>query len=303
MTGRVTKFGPGDVLLGALTESSGHSTQVGAILWGLGVAEMKTARRLVKYGITCLQVRINGPDFNNDDKRNAIYDVAGIEYCRTAMDKLAVDRGIKTFILMGNCACANLCFNTAVIDPRVTGLILTNPLILKEQMLEAFFWERLMGLRRWKRLMGGKTDLRGRLKLLVGRVFGGPGVGSQEQGVKSSNGRCLSRDVLLSADMDRQLRALCGRDVKVLIACASSDDSFRYLGIKHREVLSELNRGGHLWFEKVESDAHVFSTDDDAAKLLNDTVSRWVDATFGKDTVEKQASALVEGIAPLPGAI
>lgn len=303
MTGRVVKFGPGDVLLGALTESSGPVTHVGAVLWGLGVAEMKTARRLAKHGITCLQVRINGPDFHNDDKRNAIYDASGVQYCRMAMDKLAADHSVKTFILMGNCACANLSFNTAVIDSRVEGLILTNPLIMNEQMVEAFYWERRLKLHRWKRLLRGKIDLRASFKSLAGKIFAAAKNETPGQNLASQGGVRLWRDVLLSADVDRQLRELCSRDVKILIACASNDDSFRYLEAKHREVLDELERGGNLWFEMVDSTAHVFSTNDYAASLLNDTVSRWVDATFGQDVVEKHAPDIVEIAASLPGAI
>lgn len=278
---RVSKFGYRDVLLGALTRPSGSPSQIGAILWGMGVAEMKTARRLAKYGMTCLQVRINGPDFNDDDKRNAIYDVSGVEYCRMAMDKLTAEHGVKTFILMGNCACANLSFNTAVVDARVTGLILTNPLILKEQMLASFFWERLVGLRSWKRLIGGKINLRANLKHLSNRLFTNK---ITTEGVASPIRYSLSRDVLLTSDLNQQLRDLCHRDVRILIACASNDDSFRYLGSRHREVLNELTAAGRLWFEKVASNAHVFSIDDEAATLLNDTVSRWVDATFGEVT-------------------
>src|SRR5215471_8319851 len=96
----VKSFGPHDELLYTITEARGAETRIGAILWGLGVAEIKIARTLAKRGIVSMQVRINGPEFYDDDRRNEIYRSRGIEYCRLAMDKLAAERGVTSFVLM-----------------------------------------------------------------------------------------------------------------------------------------------------------------------------------------------------------
>ncbi len=61
------------------------------------------------------------------DGRVAIYDSNGVSGCRLAMDELSKRFPVDRFIVMGNCAAANVSFNTALVEPRVAGMILTNP--------------------------------------------------------------------------------------------------------------------------------------------------------------------------------
>src|SRR5262249_6728289 len=152
---RVKPFGPNDELLYTLSDVRGRASGVGAVLWGLGVAEVKTARTLARKGIVSLQLRINGPEFYDDARRNEIYRRRGIDYSKLAMDKLAAERGVTSFILMGNCACANLCLHAALTDPRVVGLILTNPYVAKSQLLRTAPLRKLTGPDMWKRIRNG----------------------------------------------------------------------------------------------------------------------------------------------------
>ena len=277
--GKVKPFGPNDELLYTLSDVRGGASRVGAILWGLGLAEVKTARTLAKKGIVSMQLRINGPDFYDDTRRNEIYRRSGIDYSTLAMDKLAAERGVTSFILMGNCACANLCFHAAVRDPRVVGLILTNPYIAKAQLLRAAPLRKLAHPSAWKRLFtDGRARVRARFAALrrsIADRLGGTeradnGDASQTPGWQA---------IELPEDFGRALRSLCNRGLKILIACTASDDSFHYLGRRHRTELRQLEAKGDLRFTSVSSSAHVFSKNDVAAGLLNDSISAWVDAT------------------------
>ncbi len=146
----VRSFGPNDELLYTITGARGEP-RLGAILWGLGIAEVKIARALAKRGIVSMQVRINGPEFYDDDRRNEIYRRSGIDYCKLAMDKLAAERGVTSFILMGTCACANSGFHAALADSRVVGLILANPYVSTAQRVRTLGWDKVSKPDAWKR--------------------------------------------------------------------------------------------------------------------------------------------------------
>jgi hypothetical protein len=278
--GKVKPFGPNDELLYALSDARGGESRIGAILWGLGVAEVKTARRLATKGIVSLQVRINGPEFYDDARRNEIYRKSGIDYCMLAMEKLAAERGVTSFILMGNCACANICFHTAVADSRVVGLILTNPYVAKAQLVRAAFWHHLSKAAARKRLWtGGTAQVRGLLGNLQRLIGDHLGLRTGLSGKADASKTEIRQPIELPENLDRELRKLCDRGSKILVACSTSDDSLRYLRKRYGSELSELQAEGNLRFVAVVSSAHVFSTDDSAASLLNDAISNWVETT------------------------
>ena len=273
---RVAPFGPDDCLLGAINDVSAGNSKTGAILWGLGVAEVKTARRLAKNGIASLQVRINGVEFSDVERRNTVYSDRGVEYCRLAMDELSRERDLREFILMGNCACASFCLNAALADPRVVGLILTNPHITKRQLLRVSLWHKLLKFSTWKRLFRGGVNLRSNIDAL-GELASRKLRRRRLDAVESSfAARNAPSDLELPEDLDVQLGKLAERGVETLIACASEDDSLHYLRARYGRALDALEATGKVSFERVETGTHVFSTDDGAAALLNDAISRWI---------------------------
>ena len=280
---RVQTFGKDDCLIGSINDArvvDGQTSETGAILWGLGVAEVKTARRLAKRGIPSLQVRINNVDFRDKEGRNDTYDRHGIEFCVAAMDHLQAERGVKRFVLMGNCACASVCLNTAIVDPRVSGLILTNPHISKRQLLSVSLAHKVISSNAVGRLLRGDIDLSTNIialaevakRRLSKRL---PGRGGNA-GAASNRRR---PDFELPDDLVTELQNLAKRDVKTFLACAQTDDSMHYLRKNHGAGLDQLQIDGSLAFETVEVDTHVFSRDDKAAGLLNDAISRWVETT------------------------
>jgi hypothetical protein len=276
--GKVKPFGPNNELLYTLSDVRGGQSRVGAVLWGLGIAEIKIARTLAKKGIVSLQIRINGDEFYDDARRNEIYRQSGVDYCKLAMDKLAAERGVTSFILMGNCACANLCFHAAVRDTRVVGLILTNPYIARGQLLRTTLFRKLAKPAVWTRL---RTDVPVRFRagfravprLIAGRI----GLGHSHEGNQS---RTAPRQSLeLPEKFSAVLREICDRGLKVLVACTASDDSLHYLSRRYGKDFRTLEAQGSLRFTSVASAAHVFSQDDDAAGLLNDAIADWIQAT------------------------
>jgi hypothetical protein len=268
----VGSFGPNDELLYTVTGAGGER-RLGAILWGLGIAEVKIARALAKKGIVSMQVRINGPEFYDDDRRNEIYRRSGIDYCKLAMDRLAAERDVTSFILMGTCACANIGFHAALADSRVVGLILANPYVSTAQRVRTLGWDKVSKPDAWKRWRSsGAAHARAALTN-AWRFFGG----LRSMPVVSQAG--ARRAIELPGDLTRELGKLCDRGSKILVACSTTDDSLHYLRKRHGSDLRKLQARGNLTFVEVECSAHTFSTDDSAAALLNDAISRWIETT------------------------
>ena len=277
----VRPCGPNDELLCTLTDARGEP-RIGAILWGLGVAEVKIARGLAKKGIVSMQVRINGPEFYDDDRRNEIYRRSGVDYCKLAMDKLAAERGVTSFILMGTCACANLGFHAALGDSRVVGLIVANPYVSTAQRVLELGWEKFLKPGGGKRLWNaGAAHAKAALST-VWRFFGGRLRSTTTAGlsVKAAVSPAGARQAIeLPGDLTRELGKLCDRGSKILVACSTTDDSLHYLRKRYGPDLRKLQARGNLSFVEVECNAHSFSTDDSAAALLNDAISRWIENT------------------------
>jgi hypothetical protein len=264
----VRPCGPNDELLYTVTPASGES-RLGAILWGLGVAEVKIARALAKRGVVCMQVRINGPEFY-DDRRNEIYRRSGVDYCKLAMDQLAAERGVTSFILMGTCACANLGFHAALVDSRVVGLILANPYVSTAQRVRTLGWDKVSKPDAWNRWRSSSAAHARAALSTVWRVL----FGLRWMPVTQAGAR---RAIELPGDLTRQLGKLCDRGSKILVACSTTDDSLHYLRKRYGSDLRKLQARGKLSFVEVECSAHSFSTDDSAAALLNDAISRWIE--------------------------
>ncbi|MBN1238255.1 MAG: hypothetical protein JXB36_07120 [Gammaproteobacteria bacterium] len=295
---RVSEFGPSNALVGAMTNAVGPASSTGAILWGLGVAEVKTARRLARHGVPSLQVRLGGAAFSNFDVRVETYRKHGVEYCRAAMDKLQAEQGAGSFILMGNCAAANVCLAAALADDRVSGLIMSNPHVNFAQVLGGSIGKRLFRVRTWRNALGGRTALRRAARAL------GAAVAASLRKAADDPARLVrpagTFDPLrgLPDDVIARLRALSDRGVSILIACAEGDDSFHYLSRCHGRALEALQQSGRVTFERVAAQAHVFSTDDAAAELLNDAVSQWIERVVAPAIARTLRPAV-----PMPGTV
>jgi hypothetical protein len=275
----VRPCGAHDELLYTITDARGDESRVGAILWGLGVAEIKIARTLAKKGIASMQVRINGPEFY-DDRRNEIYRRSGVDYCRLAMDKLAAERGVTSFVLMGTCACANLSFHTAVTDTRVVGLILANPYVSTLQRVGTLGWDKLSRSGAWRTSWSVGAAHARKAWDTFRRFFGDHLRSMTKVPVEAAASHAgAQRPLELPRDFARELRELSDRGVKILLPCSTTDDSLHYLRKRYGSDLRELQAQGNLCFVEVDCGAHVFSTDDSAAGLLNDAISRWIEST------------------------
>ena len=146
------RFGPDDCLVGTITDPANGASKTGAVIWGMGVAEIRVARALARLGIVALQVREKERAFER-------LDTEGVRYCKAAIEVLGEKRSVDKFILFGNCGRASISFHTALQDPRVSGLILTNPHVSEALTVSASYKRKLLSKESWRKLLTGKLDL------------------------------------------------------------------------------------------------------------------------------------------------
>ena len=217
----VFEFGPGGAYLGYISDPSRPRSQTGVILFGLGRLESRIARRLAALGLVVMQIRLF-KNYAEMKRRLRFYDDSGVSACTQAIDEIISKRRITQVVLMGDCAEANISFNTALVDPRVVGLILTNPNVSADaDVVSRGCRMRLFSLAAWRRLLAGDSKL---LKSLLRSL----GSGAAEQWLAAQ--WSFRKDVVLPLDFDQKLSSLLReRAVKSLIlfsqdrtVCASS---------------------------------------------------------------------------------
>jgi amino acid adenylation domain-containing protein len=289
--GPLLEFGPRGKYLSYITEPARPGAHIGVILFGFGVSECRIARRLSTLGFIVMQIRL----FKNHEDaqdRARFYDDSGISALVQAIDELSFRRGIQRVVLMGNCAEANLCFNTALIDLRVVGLIMTN-LYINEMLTVVDECRRnLFSLGAWRRLLTGDRGARMLKGFLRMRVRG-----ASDQSLTAQS--CYNKDLVLPLDFNRKLVSLVnGRDVRALVLFFRSELGLRYFRKNYGETLGTLSASGRLQFEVMSQDLHEFSADDEAARQLSEIVATWSEKLIvGPDSERLPARITMENSA------
>lgn len=268
-------LGPDDALLGAVTPATEpQHPPLGALIWGLGIAEMLLARRLARAGIPSIQLRVNGDAFLDDARRNALYDRQGIVLCRAAMDHLEQAHGTSRFIAVGNCATGSLVLNAALADERIAAVVPTN---LHFEGLGRPFRARLrriVSADAWRRLMSGELSAARAVARFVNRQAPNGAAAPDSSG--GSRPACYDGDFWIGRDLPARLEQLVARGVAIHLVCTRNDDSRIFLQGRFRGALRALLDGGRVTLSIIDRDVHVFSRDELAANDLNESICAWL---------------------------
>jgi hypothetical protein len=261
---------PNPFLVAALLEPAAGKATVGVIVMGMGIADMQAARRFAKLGLLAMQIRLikDTAHHRDEPRRHSTYDSTGVSRCQAAMDSLTSKHGVQRFVLMGNCALANIAFNAARQDPRVAGVILTNPYIPKSltSTLRFKIERHLFRWRSWGRLLTGNMRLP---RATAPRA-------KNDNSYSDPPETRYTQDLVLPADFPRQLKSLIEeRGLRVLLVLAEHDVSRFYFRRHYHKALLELAQRGGLRYEITPTDEHDFSAEDAAAFALNQIVADW----------------------------
>ena len=267
-------FGRDGSLMGAITEAKCGMPQVGVILWGMGIAEIRAARALAKLGFVGMQFKKNG----EEGRPNPVLDNSGVSRCQEAMTTLTSKCGVEQFMLMGNCGLGSICFNTAVDDPRVIGLIMTNPHVSEVLTLSESYKHKLTNWVFWRRVLSGRADLARHLAnirwlkaFIIGRLRG-----ADDKALIAEF--TYNKDLTLPDRLDERLKALSSRGVNILIIFSQHDPSLLYFEKTFGKSFGRLRSVPTLSMEVLPTSSHVISQDDEAAGMVADIVARWAEA-------------------------
>ena len=274
------RFGP-DRLFGILAEPAGlqaesERSQTAILMLnvggnyriGPGRIYVKMARSLAALGYRALRFDLggigdsrSGTDFSFD----SLYSRDSTSEVRAAIDCLAA-KGCNKFFLLGICSGSFVAFQTALVDPRVTGQILMNSRLLEwRDEKDAGSWQNSMqryykstdfyrrALSRpelYLRLLRGKVDVRG-----ISKRFG--------EVVKARLQRTFNelthRAPVVEDDPLAKVRRLAARGTHTLLIAGAQDDGRDYLEFHFGKLGSRMQGNPHFKMVVVEESDHTFS--------------------------------------------
>jgi len=170
----VVGFGTGSSLVGIVTHPSEFDADRPAILllaggWPrIGPLRLlvRLSRHLAGLGFFCLRFDFSGVGESAPRQDEVPRARSNILETIEAMDFLQTTFGVRTFVGLGLCRGARVCFAAAAQDPRITALALIQADVLTESRRESAIWRELSSradfrsltrLSSWLRLLRGKA--------------------------------------------------------------------------------------------------------------------------------------------------
>ena len=265
------EFGPNECLTGAITDPPHGGATIGAVIAGMGIAELRVARTLASLGIVTLQIRER--EAAADWK--AALNTRGVRNFKEAFALLREQRGVQRFICMGNCGRGSVAFRVALDDPRVIGLILSNPHISPALTIKEAYAKRLLSPASWKQLLAGKANLSYHLpniRLLAMSLLRRVARISEKELIDQSG---HNQDATMPDRFDERVGHLVRRGVKVLMAFSENDEGLTYFRRLYGESFEGMEAVPGLSIELLPTTTHIPSHDNAAATALVSMVDRW----------------------------
>lgn len=303
------RLGPRETLCGVLAEPVAGSAppahrQVGVVLLNVGGNYrigphrfyVHAARTMAAAGYQVLRLDLAGIGDSEPEPGKPwanLYDKASAQDVRVALDALAA-RGCRDFVLMGICSGSYVAFQTALVEPRVGGLVLMNSRLLEwtpgragdtwqnsmTQYAKSTDYYRRAVFRpeAWRKLVRGDVNLRliaGRFLALAGarlrRALGLGGEGHQSLGAK--------------------MKGLCRRGVDTLMLVSDNDDGRDYVEFHFGPAGSRMRAHPGFRMAYVPDADHTFSRPGNQRFVLDALVRH----------LDQRPSPMVRGTTPASG--
>jgi hypothetical protein len=230
------------------------------------------ARSLARLGFVPMLMRQRKGEFDR-------LDTEGVRYCKEAMDALASRRAVDSFIFVGNCSRASISLRVTIDDPRVIGLVLSNPAMDPVFTTLETYKKKLLSAAAWRRLLAGKANplfhLRSaqRIKtLLFGRL-----ARADEKALIAQSGARFTGHLMMPDNVGPRLEALARRGVRVLLILSESDIALGYFRKLYGRAFEGLKRISGMSAVILPTPAHVLTLDDSAAGALSAAICSWAE--------------------------
>jgi alpha-beta hydrolase superfamily lysophospholipase len=273
-------FGDGHSLFGILSEPSQFSLtdrrwETAILMLNVGTNHrvgpnrlyVKMARAWAEQGYSALRFDLAGIGDSSSSvgyARSRLYSKESTVDVRSAIDCLS-QRGCKRFIVMGLCSGAYVAFQTALMEPRVSGQILMNPRRLDwkegETLQSAmqvsyksthFYKKALMDLGTYSRIFRGQVDIRG----IAGRLI----VLLKARLQRTLNNiRHIAPD---EGDVLSNAKLISSKGTDTLMIIGAEDDGRDYIEFHLGRCGNKMGRDSHFKMEIVEGSDHTFSNAD-----------------------------------------
>jgi hypothetical protein len=284
MRERAIRFGRTAALVGVVTEPAAATAPDrpavlllnSGILHHVGASRLhvQLARRLAEDGFISLRFDHSGIG-DSEPRRDALsFEQSAVVETREAMDHLAAQKGVRSFVLFGLCSGADMAFRVAGADERVVGVV----------QLDAWAY-RTAGyhLRHYGRRMRHGAAWLGLGRRLLARVAKAPAAaGPAEDRPADGETPSYRRRFPPRETVARDLRALVGRGVELLyIFSGGQSEHYNHRG-QYRRSFRDVDFGDSLRVEYVAGADHLFSGLAHQRFVL-DTVAGWIRARAGRN--------------------
>jgi len=177
---KAVRFGNSASLVGVLTEAAAGTANDSrpailflnsGILHRIGSCRLhvRMARALSAAGFHALRFDYSGIGDSDQRRDSLTFEESAVVETREAMDYLAKTKGVKKFILIGLCSGADMAHETAVVDDRVSGMVLLDAWAYKTfayklrrygpKLLDLKAWKNSLSIR-WQLMRGTYQDPR-----------------------------------------------------------------------------------------------------------------------------------------------
>jgi pimeloyl-ACP methyl ester carboxylesterase len=259
-------FGGAGSLVGIITDPAQQTADSAVILLNAGIIHrvgpgrmyVKLARRLAQRGFVVLRFDVSGVGDSEGRKDNLPFERSSLEETREAMDYLARTRGVRSFLLGGLCTGAVVAYQTALVDPRVGGVLLINTQGLipeSEEEIQDYIANRanrryylrsaLYNPGSWLKLLRGTAGYKDILRAI---------------GLKSRGLRAMTADANPEvAKITSGFQTLAGRGTGIFFLFSEGDPGIDELQIILGARLTELRARRNVRYSVVERTDHMFT--------------------------------------------
>lgn len=280
---QAVRFGAAGALCGVLTDVSGTAPSGGktgvlflnsGILHRIGTCRLhvRLARQLSAVGIPSLRFDYSGIG-DSEQRRDALsFEESAIVETREAMDYLAGRKGVEQFVLIGLCSGADMAHETALVDPRVCGLMLIDGWAY--QTLPFYFHHYRRRVRRWG---AWKNAVKIRWQMLTQSYQGRRSSGAAD-GVEYDIPKYV-RVFPPKHKIAKDLAKFVERKIQMYFVWTSGLPEYNHEG-QYRSTFRSVQFGSLLREEHLEGATHIVSGLDHQ-EILADRVIEWARRCFG----------------------
>lgn len=220
---------------------------------------VRMARDLAALGFFSFRIDFSGIGDSTARADNLSIEERWINEVQEAMAYLKARKGIKQFVLIGNCSGAYISLKAARCNPQVVGAVLIN---LPGGKTHPRYYVRLALLNRkiWLRLIKGTAKPREIVKMVNSYVRGRSTSGQDQTG--------------RAKDVGASLHSMVERGSDLLIVYCEWDNALDYFQLVLRKKIDGLNSGGKVKIEIIPGMNHDFNLVSGQEHLLK-IVHRW----------------------------